>query len=155
MVDAYSLVPRLLCSGMRNWTCACGESLVFFSHVSTAEGRMEVERPQLRGEYPRLRTGKRAKVVANLLHVSSYHSWISYTASVECIVRWTTCKMLTFCFSPISITSCYIEKMSGSPHVYNSHSRRAWERGLMPSGSFSAASLPSLAPRPRSKSLSQ
>ena len=26
----YSLVPRLLRSGMQNWTCACGVSMVFF-----------------------------------------------------------------------------------------------------------------------------
>ena len=64
-----SLVPRLLHSGTRNWTCARGESLVFFLTWSTAKGRTTLI---VRGHTRRLRTGKRAKVAANLLHVSSY-----------------------------------------------------------------------------------
>ena len=60
--------------------------------------------------YPRLRTGKRAKVVANLLHVSSYRG-----SNIIHTEHWTqswlnNAQMLPFCFSPISITSCLCRK---------------------------------------------
>ena len=50
---------------------------------------------------------ERKYIAANLLHVSSYQDWISYTPSIERIVGWTMHKMLPFCFSPIN---AYVEK---------------------------------------------
>ena len=43
-----------------------------YSHVRTLKDRKAVEDLNCAWAYPRLRTGKRAKVAANLLHVSSY-----------------------------------------------------------------------------------
>ena len=44
------------------------------------------------GRIRRLTTG-RAKVVGNLLHISSCQGRISYTPSIERIVGWTMCKI--------------------------------------------------------------
>ena len=61
-----SLVPRIPRSGMRTLKlCRCGQ-LGIFSHVRSGKGRENGARA-----YPQLRTGKRAKVVGNLLHVST------------------------------------------------------------------------------------
>ena len=46
--------------------------VVFFSHVRTLKGRKAVERPYCTWAYRRLRTGERAMVAGNLLHVYSY-----------------------------------------------------------------------------------
>ena len=67
----YSLVPRLPCSGMRTLKlCRRGKPGIF-SHVRSGKGREEFN---CAWAYPRLRTGKRAKVASNLLHVSSYRA---------------------------------------------------------------------------------
>ena len=60
-----SLVPRLLHSRTENWTCACGESVVFYLTWVPPIARVEQHTQ-------RLTTGKGGKVAANLLHVSSY-----------------------------------------------------------------------------------
>ena len=53
--------------------CRRGEPGIF-CHVKSAKGRKEVEKLNCAWAYPRLRTGKRAKVAGNLLHVSSYRA---------------------------------------------------------------------------------
>jgi len=60
--------------------------------------------------YPRLRTGKRAKVAGNLLHVSSYRALNNIHIERWSIVGWTMRKTLPFCFGPILMTSCLRRK---------------------------------------------
>ena len=93
-----------------HWSCAGVESLVFFVTWKA----LKVER-RWRGlncawAYPRLRTGKRAKVAGNLLHISSYQALNNIHTKRWSIVGWTMCKTLPFCFGPILITSCLCKK---------------------------------------------
>ena len=108
-----SLVPRLPGSHTperEHWSFAAVESLVFFVTWKAPK----VERRQ-RGfncawAYPRLRTGKRAKIAGNLLHISSYRASNIIHTERWSIVGWTTRKTLPFCFGPILITSCLRRK---------------------------------------------
>ena len=87
----------------KHWSCAGVQSLAFF--ITWKAPKVEIL--IVHGHTRRLRTGKRAKVVGNLQHASSYRgSNISHTLSIEHTVDWTTHKVLPFCFSPILITSC-------------------------------------------------
>ena len=123
-----SLVPRLPHSG--TWTlklCRRGEPGIF-SHVKSAKDRHKVDATLIVRGHMSLRTGKRAKIAGNLLHVSSYRA--SNIIHTECwsIVGWTTRKTLPlFCFSPILIMSCLRRRDSSSPCDTYSHFRRAWE----------------------------
>ena len=88
-----SLIPRLPAPECEHWSSVGGESL---AHVSAVKGHVEREYKALivRGRTWRLRTGKRAKVVDNLLHISSYwgakiihikrwvHSWLNNVQSI-------------------------------------------------------------------------
>ena len=77
----YTLVPRLPCSETRTLKlCRRGEPGIL-SHVRSAKGREGVE-SNCAWVYPKLRTGKRAMVAGNLLHVSSY--WASNIIHTEC-----------------------------------------------------------------------
>ena len=57
--------------------------VVLFPHMRTLKGRKAVERPYCTWAYRRLRTGKRAMVAGNLLHVYSYQE-----ANIIYTKRW-------------------------------------------------------------------
>ena len=88
----------------KHWNCAGVKSLVF-SHVRSSKGREELcEGIRI------LRTGKKAKISGNLLHVSNYWALNNIHTKRWNIVGWTMRKMLPFCFGPIWITSCLCRK---------------------------------------------
>ena len=102
---SVSLVPRLPHLGTQTLKlCRRGEPGIF-SNVRSGKAELNCV-----WVYSWHRTGKRAKVAGNLLHISSY--WTSNNIHTECwsIVGWTMHKTLPFCFDPILITSCLCRK---------------------------------------------
>ena len=86
-----------------------------FSHVSDV--RIERDRKGDRKGLivcgctgPRTARRKRAKVVGNLLHISSYRVLNNIDTEHWSIVGWTTRETLPFCFGRILFTSCLCRK---------------------------------------------
>ena len=102
---------------MWNWSCACRD---FFSRGSPQRWKGGRKTLIVRG----LRTGKRAKVAGNLLHISSYwganiihtERWFEHKAG------WIMLKKLPFCSKnsgPSSITSWSHEKRYQALHAFH------------------------------------
>ena len=89
----------------------------YFLHMNSVKSREGVERPHLYVGIPVLRTGKRTKVVGNLLHLPSYsyrgggggggggkyHTHQTLNSKFE-----KTCKTLPFCSENWSYFDCVI-----------------------------------------------
>ena len=80
---------------------------------------------------PEIRTGKRAKIAGNLLHVSSYWALNNIHTERWSTVGWKTRKTLPFCLVLFCWHHAYVQKIPGSPRDTYSRSRRAWERGYI------------------------
>ena len=112
-----------------HWSCAGVESLVFFVMWKAPKVERRYRELNCTWAYLRCTTEKRAKVVGNLLHISSYLGSNNIHTERWSIIGWTTRKMLPFCLVLFWLCHAYIEKIPGSPHDTYSRSRRAWERG--------------------------
>ena len=110
----------------------------YFSDVSTVKGRKGVDRPYLCVGVPKdSYIRKKSKGSGQLTTRIKYQTGqISCTPSVECIVGWTTCKMLLFCSKisgPILITPWLHDKKYQALHACITstlifRSVGAWER---------------------------
>ena len=115
LVSLLASFPGSHASECEHWSCAGVESLVFFFTWEAVKDRREVDATLIVRERMRLRTEKGAKVVGNLLHVSSYR--VLNNIHTE---RWNMVEQRAKrCLSVLVLfwlRHAYVEKIPGSPH---------------------------------------